>query len=205
MRKITVTDYKTKRINSYTGGKIKDHLIPDYPVSKSDDGMLNNSFISNNGTYMGDYQQGWWYFKNNMVVYPEYPRGVAYVLKQSGKIYPYWDEYNETGNIDMSCLEGIYGYSHRGGCLFSFGDRLFNEDYQPKQEDYTLKQWKNIEKAYNKMIKSYVKDGWYDNESEAKANCSISDVISFKMRGKKVIKSWQDAIDAAKNLSNYLG
>jgi hypothetical protein len=205
MSRTEVTDYKTKRINAFTGGKIEDHEIPNYPKSKDDDGLLTDSFMSKDGTYMGNYSDAWWYFKKNLVVCPQHPHGVAYLLKQSGKVYPYWDEYNETGEINVMCLEGIYGYSHRGGSTFKIGDRIFDPNYTPKKEDYSAKEWRSIEKDFEKYLKQEVKDGYQDDMESARKNLAIADVVKFTMRGEKVIESWQEAIDSASNLSSYLG
>ena len=116
-RKCVITDFKTKRINQYTGGRIKDYQIEGYPKGGAIDNMLTNSFVSMNGEYIGDYAKGWYYFRNKLIVCEDYPHGVAIMLKS------YLAEQRENDNI-----MGYVGYTHRGSCLFKLGDKLFNEN-----------------------------------------------------------------------------
>jgi hypothetical protein len=174
-KRIKITDFKTKRINSLTGGKISDFYIPDYP---NDEGILTNSFVTKDGFYIGDYATGWWYVKKGMKVCNDYPCGVAMVYKEDRLI-------------------GYYGYTHRGGCLFKPGDRLFDENYQPVKEDYETEQWSNWE---NEFKEKYEKADEFDRKN---IYDNISAIIPFKMRGKK-IKNMNEAKQAAINMSRYL-
>ena len=121
--KVKVTDYKTKKINSSTGGILGEFKLPDYPEGTLDDGVLKNSFLSKKGDYIGDYARGWWYFKNGLKVCNEHPIGVAEM----------W--------IDGK-LSGYVGYTHRGAVPFKVGDRIFDEGYKPVKDDYLEEDWK---------------------------------------------------------------
>jgi hypothetical protein len=170
-------------INSYTGGIIGTHTF--------EGGTLNNSFLSKTGAYIGDLRKGWWYFKNAMTVCEEYPRGVAEVWNTAPK--------KETLQHGKFGLKGYYGYSHRGGSLFTIGDRLFDPDYQPKEEDYEEWQWSGwVEEFDSKLDKADEFDRkWMEEDG-------IGCVIPFKMRGPKVIENWEEALQAAINMSKYL-
>lgn len=176
---VEVTDYKTKKINSLTGGMIGEFRLPDYPEDTFDDGVLRHSFLSKKGDYIGDYGRGWWYVKWGLKVCDEHPIGVA----------EQWDN---------GKLVGYCGYSHRGACVFVVGDRLFDERYEPIKEDYDEAQWKEWEKEFLDKRENgddFDREMIYDN---------ISSVIPFKMRGKKEILTLEDAMLAAINLSKYL-
>jgi len=202
-KKIKVTEFKTKRINHLTGGKISTFEIPDYPKSKNDDGVLSNSFMALDGTYLGDYAQGWWYVKQNMVVCFEYPHGVGIVLNHTVKNYEYLEDYKTDGRIGGDDIKGYYGYSHRGGNLFKIGDRLFNETYDPKEADYSKGEWTKFMIDQVTAIKRNMKE-YGETEEQAVNNVPISDVIPFKMRGTKLIENWDEAKQAAINMSKYL-
>ena len=178
MKKVEITEFKTKKINSLTGGKIASHKIDNHPV---EEGVLINSFLAEDGSYIGDYGQGWWYVKHQMKVCNDYPHGVA-----------------ERWNEDYSEMIGYHGYTHRGGQTFKIGDRLFDENYKPVKEDYNEEQWKEWEDYFNKKREEgddFDRNSIYDE---------ISSVIPFKLRGSKVIKSMDEAKQAAINMSKYL-
>jgi len=126
------------------------------------------------------------YVKNNLKVCGSHPMQCAEVYDKRGRHV------------------GYYGYSHRGGQTFKKGDRLFNQRYKPKKSDYTAAEWKRYEQKHRAAIKRDIKSGWYKNETEAKRHSSISDVIPFRKRGKKIIKTMAEAKQAAINISNYL-
>ena len=148
-------------------------------------GSLPNSFKSKSGIYIGDIERANFYVKNRLKVCEEYPHGVAEVHDDNGLI-------------------GYYGYSHRGGCLFKIGDRIFNEKYIPKKEDYTKEQWDKFDTDYNKAIKEAELDSdelalnWLKEDG-------ITGHIPFNLIGDNIIKTWGEAIIAAKNVSDYLG
>lgn len=203
MTKIKVTQFKTDRINAFTGGKIEDYQVRDYPAESQSDGLLPNSFISKNGTYMGDYNRGWWYFKNQLLVCDDYPHGVAIQLHQPANKLENLDNYMRDGLVSADDIKGYYGYTHRGGCLFKIGDRLFEEKYDPNPEDYEKDQWNEWLAQQAKSIKKQVDEGY--SEDEAKMDSPISDYIPFRMRGTRIIKTWDEAKKGAINLSKYLG
>jgi len=163
-------------INKYTGGIIKDHTFGD-----NNEHLLPNSFLSKDGTYIGDVDRGWWYYKNNMKVCDQYPRGVA-------------ERYDDEGN-----LIGYHGYSHRGGQTFKIGDRLFDASYKPKEEDYEEWEWAGwqlkFEESHSKGDDLDKK--WMDKEG-------IGYVIPFNKRGSKVIDNFEECLQAAINMSKDL-
>jgi len=207
-KKTTVTAFKTNKITQFTGGKIGDFQIPDYP--NPEDGLLTNSFLSQKGVYIGDYDRAWWYYKHKLVVCEDYPAGAAIRLKMydpeiklknsiKDKFESWFCEQWENNN-----LKGFHGYSHRGGQTFIIGDRLFNEDYEPKEEDYTKGEWKEFTTKRMEAVKKNLKEGYYDTEEEALDDISISSVMPFNKRGGKFIETWVDAKEAAINMSKYL-
>lgn len=171
---------KIEIINQVTGGEVKDHWFE----SGLEEGKscLRQSFLAPDGTYIGDLSQGWWYVKNNLVVEESYPHGVA------KKINPETKE-----------LEGYYGYSHRGGSLFKIGDRLFDEKYEPQEKDYPEWQWAGWVEKFNKSVNAA-------DEFDRKYiyNEGMKSIIPFRERGKKVIETWEEAKQAAINMSKYL-
>ena len=163
-------------INKYTGGIIKDHTFGD-----NNEHSLPNSFLSKDGTYIGDVDRGWWYYKNNMKVCDQYPHGAA-------------ERYDDEDN-----LIGYHGYSHRGGQTFKIGDRLFDASYKPKEEDYEEWEWAGwqlkFEESHSKGDDLDKK--WMDKEG-------IGYVIPFNKRGSKVIDNFEECLQAAINMSKDL-
>ena len=185
-KKEKMSDFKKVRIKKFTGGKIIQYK------------GLDDSFVSMDGkTYIGEGDIGWMYFKHNMVVDPKSPSNVAIVLKNKP------DSHVVSKDIKDKDIKGYYGYSHRGGLVFNIGMRLFDEKYKPNKKDYTKKEWEGFEKEYEKYIKEEMKS--YDwTRKEAEKNLSISHVIPFKMRGKKIITNLKEARKSAVNISEYL-
>ena len=70
-----VDQKKVDLINNFTWGKIGDHR------NDKGDFNLTNSFLDQDGSYIGDVKEGWRYYKNNLIVCREYPHGVAIKLK----------------------------------------------------------------------------------------------------------------------------
>jgi hypothetical protein len=163
-------------INKYTGGIIKDHTFGD-----NNEHSLPNSFLSKDGTYIGDINRGWWYYKNNMKVCDQYPHGVA-------------ERYDDEGNII-----GYHGYSHRGGQTFKLGDRLFDPYYNPKEEDYEEWEWAGWKIKYTESYKNAddLDRSWMESSG-------IGYVIPFKKRGKKIIDNFEECLQAAINISKDL-
>jgi hypothetical protein len=200
---------KIESINRFTRGKIETHewwVIkgeegkenPTVTEKPNDDveviyhGVLENSFMSEDGVYMGDACTGWWYVKNQFVVCDEYPHGVAVQLTEKAYREHNW-------NINEDNVVGYYGYTHRGGSLFKIGDRLFDPEYTPIKTDYPPKEWEKYEKEYNKG---------YENADEFDKKWiygdGIKSVIPFKQRGGKIIETLDEAREAAINMSKHL-
>ena len=209
-RKIKITDFKTKRINKLSGGKIGKYCIKDYPKSKDDDGCLENSFLSKDNIYLGSYSEAWWYIQKKMVVCNKHPHGCSIILKSySPKIIfknalkdPFENWFTE--QLENDNIVGYYGYSHRGGQTFKIGDRFFSENYEPIEKDYTKKEWSKFKDDRKKAIDRDLKEGWIKTIEEGLKETPLSSVIPFKMRGNKVIKNWTEARQAAINISKYL-
>ena len=183
----------TKLISKFTGGKVGSHTFHDGEYT------LYNSFLTNDGKYIGDIERGWWYYENNFVVCEDYPHGVAIQLKENNYFKKNDRTYHSSDlNLDEEVV-GYYGYSHRGGALFQIGDRVFDNYYLPAASDYTEEEWIEFNSKFQKSIKNA-------DEIDMKYiyNEGISSVIPFNRRGKKVIKTWEDAKEAAISLSKYL-
>jgi hypothetical protein len=173
-------------IEKYTGGVVGSHNWGETPTQKREQ-HLPNSFLTKDGKYIGDIETGWWYYKNNMVVCDEYPHGVAIIVERND-MYP-----NE------EFIVGYHGYTHRGGQTFKIGDRLFDASYTPKEEDYEEWEWAGWKLKYDE---SYAKGD--DLDKKWMENSGISYVIPYKKRGKKVIENWDEALQAAINMSKDL-
>ena len=194
---------KAELINRWTWGKLGTHQMDGRPQEEF---RLSNSFLTSEGNYIGDAKEGWWYYKNNMIVCREYPHGVAIKLKTyhpnnklKNHIKAPYENY-VTEQIENDNIAGYYGYTHRGGQTFKIGDRFFQEDYKPVPEDYTEKEWAKFEKAFQKALDNSEDDldrKWIQESG-------ISYVIPFKMRGPKLIENWYEAKQAAINMSKYL-
>lgn len=186
---------KVRLINTHTDGKIgtyeswvvkgvdgsfKSLVKPKDERDIIDHMILNNSFLSQKGDYIGSIEDGWWYYKTKMTVCDKHPHGVALVWKD-GQLF------------------GYYGYTHRGGQVFVKGDRLFDMDYIPKEEDYPEWQWAGFVEKFDKLYEKSdeLDKKWMDEDG-------ISSVIPFKLRGKDEIESDTEAIQAAINVSKYL-
>jgi hypothetical protein len=167
-------------IEKHTEGKVDSHYFGETPVQKREQ-HLPNSFLTKDGEYIGDIERGWWYYKNNMKVCEKYPHGVAEVYDDNNK------------------LIGYHGYTHRGGQTFKIGDRLFDADYKPKEEDYEEWEWAGWEYKYLELYgKSDKLDKKWMRES------GISYVIPYKKRGKLVIEDMGMALQASINMSKDL-
>lgn len=177
-----ITTEEIQEIERLTGGKIGTHKF-----GPNNEHTLENSFLSLDGTYIGSIDEARWYVKNQMIVDEDYPHGVAAVIVP------------ETYGTDKPIIEGMYGYSHRGGQMFKIGDRLFDEKYTPKEEDYDSKQWGEWKAKFQETYDAgdELDKKWMDSDG-------ISYVIPFKLRGPKLIETMEEAFTAAKNISNYL-
>jgi hypothetical protein len=100
---------------------------------------------------------------------------------------------------DQEFISGYHGYTHRGGQTFKIGDRLFDPSYKPKEEDYEEWEWIGWEYKYLELYgKSDKLDKKWMRES------GIGYVIPYTKRGSKVIETWDEALQAAINMSKDL-
>lgn len=182
----------TKLITKFTGGKIGSHTF------HNGEHTLYNSFLSNDGKYIGDIETGWWYYQNNLVVCEDYPSGVAIKLKENNYFRKHDITYHDS-LLESDEILGYYGYTHRGGALFTIGDRVFDNYYLPAQSDYTQEEWDGYYKKYQESLKraDEFDKKWMTVDG-------IASVIPFNRRGKKVIETWDEAKEAAINVSKYL-
>ncbi len=180
--KIVIDPREIQKIEKLTGGKIGTHTF-----GPKQEHTLENSFLSPDGTYIGDFERAQWYVEQKLMVDEEYPHGVAAVIKA------------ETYGTETPEIEGMYGYSHRGGQMFKIGDRLFDASYKPQKEDYPADEWSGYEERFKKSYAESDDLGkkWMDKDG-------ISYVIPFKMRGGKKIETMREAFEAARNMSKYL-
>jgi len=184
---------KVELINQYTGGKIGEHKFND------DEYILENSFLAPDGTYLGDLSDGWRYYKNQMIVTQKKPHGVALILEKSFFHMP--AERNGVVEDYFSYfVKGYYGYSHRGGNTFRLGDRLFDQNYVPVESDYIKDEWDKYKKLANEAEIRNRKEGWLKDGEEFE----IASIVPFNRRGKITIETWEQAEQAAINMSNYL-
>jgi hypothetical protein len=167
-------------IEKNTGGMINNHVFGN-TVQEKREQQLPNSFLAKDGSYVGDIERGWWYYKNNMKICDKYPHGVA-------------ERYDEDGN-----LIGYHGYTHRGGQTFKIGDRLFDASYTPKEEDYEEWEWAGWKLKYDE---SYSKGD--DLDKRWMENSGIGYVIPYTKRGKKIIENFDECLQAAINMSKDL-
>ena len=184
---------KVELINKYTGGVIGRH------TSDIDELVLENSFLAPDGTYLGNLSDGWRYYKNQMIVTQKKPNGVALLLEKN--FFHITSERN--GIVEdyfSSFVKGYYGYTHRGGNTFRLGDRLFDHNYVPVESDYIKEEWDKYKKLANKAEIRNRKDGWLKDGDEFE----IASIVPFNRRGKITIQTWEQAEQAAINMSNYL-
>ena len=88
----------TKLISKFTGGKVGSHTFHDGEYT------LYNSFLTNDGKYIGDIERGWWYYENNFVVCEDYPHGVAIQLKENNYFKKNDRTYHSSDlNLDEDC------------------------------------------------------------------------------------------------------
>ncbi len=171
-----VDQKKVAMIERYTRGVIGTHTFSDGEF------QLPNSFLASDGTYIGDICRGWWYLENDFEVCEEKPLGVAKITDRRGRVI------------------GYHGYSHRGGNSFKIGDRLFDAKYKPVEADYEEWEWAGYEQKY--------REHWFkgdDLDRKWMEQDRIACIIPYAKRGKKEIKTIEEALQAAINLSKDLG
>ena len=177
-----ITQEEIQEIERLTRGKIGTHKF-----GPNNEHTLESSFLSLGGEYIGDFKQAQWYVKQSLMVNDEYPHGVAAAITE------------DTYGTNNPVIEGMVGYTHRGAQLFKIGDRLFDGKYKPTGEDYPEDDWNQYEQRFKELYEEEDELGkrWMDDDG-------ISYVIPFKLRGKKIIETMEEAFEAARNMSNYL-
>lgn len=168
-------------IEANTGLTVKTHIFE--PDSQYE---LQTSCINPDGVYVGSIDQGWWYYLNGL-----------HAIK---KTHPHtaWSK---------NAKQWI-GYSHRASCAFGKGDKLFDEDWVPTDD-----QLLQYEKYYSKYLTEYEDEvnEWENSTSNKKVpedqitlNIWVVGYIPFKLRGSKIIHSYEDAYAAAVNFAKYI-
>lgn len=110
-----------------------------------------------------------------------------------------WDLTEHYGVFLNKTKNKYYGFTHRGGTMFGIGDMLFDEKGKEDTDSY----YDNI--AYRlefiKTLQSYRNDAFMFRDL---VKSGITDVIPFRKRGRKVIETMSEALEAAINMRNYL-
>ena len=177
---------KIYKINRFTGGHIRKHEWEHMGQKFS----LDNSFLSKDGKFIGDLMKGWWYYKNNLKVCDDHPIGVAIKYDNVENTTAY-----NTYKYGKANIIGYFGFTNSSQCLFKIGDRIYDPEYYPREEDYSVSEWSSYQFKYMKM---------FENNSEDKESIQkegIRYVIPFTRLGSKTIRSWDDAKQAAINFS----
>jgi hypothetical protein len=185
---------KIELIGKYTGGKIGDYWVDNR--DPKDEFTLKNYFLSSDDVPIGCIRDGWLYYQNRLIVSQKYPKGVAIKVKESffsmNRNKVIIESYSE------EFIEGFYGYTHRGGCIFKIGDRIFDPDYYPMMEDYDREEWT----LYRDRLERKLSE---DIEKTGLAEIfSLRELMPFNRRGKNIIQNWDEAEESAKKLSEYL-
>lgn len=184
---------KIELINKYTGGVIGRHTFND------GEHVLEDSFLAPDGTYLGNLSDGWRYYKNQMIVTQKKPHGVALLLEKDFFHMP-TERKGFVEDYFSSFVKGYYGYTHRGGSTFRLGDRLFDPNYVPVESDYIKEEWGKYKKLARESEIRNRKEGWLKEGEEFE----IASIVPFNRRGKITIQTWEQAEQAAINMSNYL-
>lgn len=216
---VEINKAKVREIEAFTGGKIgkydwwdcvnkktgKYHKLTKNPNPDIYEiryhGELENSFLTKDGRYIGNIEDGWWYHRNQFTISEKYPGQVAIQYDEHSYKYKYL--YYLTNRPAEEKILGCYGYSHRGGYLFKIGDRIFDEKYEPIVDDYEPWEWFGWAAEYEKALSDAKKRKDEFDIKDIQSD-GISRYIPFAKRGKETIKTWQDAELAAYNLSKYL-
>lgn len=167
-------------IKKNTGLKVETHTF-----GPNNEYTLPNSCINPDGKYVGSIEEGWWYYRTG--------------LRATKGSHPHTAWSKET--------KQWIGYSHRGACAFGKGDKLFDAEWIPTDEDLL-----SLEKYYVKHLTEFQREHveWERSESEHKLpeftiNQWAVGHIPFKLRGRKTIHSYEDAYKAAVNFAKYIG
>lgn len=163
-----VDPVKVNLINNNTGGYIRNYDFGGNII-------LKDSFLSDEGKYIGDIECGWWYYQNNLRVCEEHPRGVAEV----------WEN---------NRLIGYHGYTHRGGQTFKIGDRVFDSSWVPTFDD--------IKETW---IEHYEMSTGIDvNSVNDEFLVEIVQFVPFNERGSVIIETMDQCLDSTIKLFKFL-
>lgn len=166
-------------IEKNTGLKVGTHKF-----GPNEEYVLPNSVFTPDGKYVGSIDEGWWYYQSG--------------LRATKGSHPH-TAWNKTAKQWV-------GYSHRAACAFGKGDKLFDPNWIPKDEDLL-----KYESYYVKHLHEFEKEytAWENSTSEHKEedfnlNKWAAGYIPFKLRGSKTIHSYEDAYEAAVNFAKYV-
>jgi hypothetical protein len=103
-------------------------------------------------------------------------------------------------------VEGFYGYTHRGGQLFRIGNKLFDSKWNPTWDDLEIEWIQKYCKSceYLKIPVTIEEAKTYVKLQDLKKDRRVVDFMPFKLRGSKIIETWEEAEEAAINMSKYL-
>ena len=160
-------------------------FIHDLPADQSPTcETLHYQCFHPNGDHMGSIEIGWWFLQMKM-------------RATKGK------SINTAWNTDG---KQWVGFSGPIACAFGKGDKVFDPNWVPSDEDLL-----NLQKYYCKRLEEYEKEvyEWSASTSDKKVpeeqmtiNYWALDHIPYNLRGTKVIKSYEDAYDSALTFAN---
>jgi hypothetical protein len=165
---------KVALIEKYTGGIIVERRVKEKELN--DILLTKHNFLTKDKRMVGDIFTAWDYFKNQMVIVEENPKGVALVYKDR-KPYEY---------IVLDDKEKI---------SVKIGDRIFDENYMSSMANFKRDEWK-------KWYKKYIRDYYRADEKNKKRikEEGIIKYIPYNMRGIKKIKTLEEAKITAINI-----
>lgn len=160
--------------------------IGTYKFGPNEEFELPKSALTPTGEYVGGIEEAWWYLQEG--------------LKAVKGCHPHTAWSN-------SAKQWI-GYSHRASCAFGKGDKLFDPNWVPSDEDlrdyekYFLRKISNYDKRYEEWEKS-TSPHKATKEDMTLAKWAV-EYIPFRLRGSKAIRSYEDAYQAAVNFAKYV-
>lgn len=176
---------KIALINLHTGLTVKDYWVDER--EPREEFTIYNACLTADGLFAGDIRFGWECYLNDVVSLPGvHPR----VL---------WHEEEQ----------GAIAWSHRDIQAFTIGDKLFDINWIPNDEEMNLYQ-----RYYVKHLCEYEReyDEWESSTSDKKLppdlmtmNTWAVQYIPFFLRGSITIKTKEQAIEAATNYLKYIG
>lgn len=171
-------------INSRTGLTVRDYRVDD-KLSESE-GTIYNACLNQDGILVGDIEDGWDYFKNGLVSVPGTNPRVAWCEDTFSWI----------------------GFSHRAAQSFTIGDKLFEPDWTPTDDELN-----EYQKYYVKYLNEFEEEysEWENSdsphkvpESEMTLNAWAAQFIPFTLHGRVTIETKEQALEAATNFATYV-